>query len=62
MFSGGETRNVDFERFIFNESNPDIKKYREIAYFLEYEIVDGNLNWHDYSLIFPVEDLYQEEI
>ena len=32
------------------------------AYFKGFEVVDGNLNWYDYEMIFPLKDLYQGEI
>ena len=32
------------------------------AKFKNYEIVDGNLNWNDYDLIFPIEDLYEGKL
>jgi len=30
--------------------------------FQEYKLVDGNLNWNDYDMIFPLEDLYRGKI
>jgi len=42
--------------------HPSIKKYLDESKFLQYEIVDGNLNWNNYDLIFPVDDLYQGKI
>jgi hypothetical protein len=27
--------------------------------FKQFLILDGNLNWNDYDLIFPIADLYQ---
>jgi len=30
--------------------------------FLEFKIVDGNLNWNEYDMIFPLSDKYKGEI
>lgn len=61
-FSDGYVGCVDFAPFIFSNEHPDYKKYREIEEFLKYEIIDGNLNWDDYTMIFPVEDLRKNKL
>lgn len=62
FFSDGFNRLVDFKPFLELSLHPSIKKYLEEKRFKEFEIVDGNLNWNDYDLIFPVEDLYAGHI
>jgi len=57
-FSDGLKKNVDFSPFIFSSGHPDYEKYKKESEFIKYKIVDGNLNWDDYTMIFPVEDLY----
>ncbi len=57
-FSNGESRIIDFAPFIFSAGHPDYERYKTEAVFLTFKIEDGNLNWDDYSMIFPVEDLY----
>lgn len=57
-FSDGHKCLVDFYPFIFSAAHPDYDIYKERSHFLNYEIVDGNLNWDDYKMIFPIEDLY----
>jgi len=42
--------------------HPSIRKYLDEDKFKTYQIVDGNLNWNDYDLIFPLEDLYQGKL
>jgi len=42
--------------------HPSIRKYLDEAKFKDYQIVDGNLNWNDYALIFPIEDLYEGKL
>ncbi len=49
---------VDFAPFIFGVCHPDYEQYRSVESFLTFEIEDGNLNWGDYTMIFPVENLY----
>lgn len=57
-FNDGHKENIDFAPFIFSNNHPDYEKYKSINEFLKFEIIDGNLNWDDYTMIFPVEDLY----
>ncbi len=61
-FSDGHRQIVDFAPFIFSAGHPDYDKYKSESGFLSYEILDGNLNWDDYTMIFPVEDLYTNNI
>lgn len=61
-FSDGRIKNVDFASFIFSSGHPDYEKYKSVAEFLKFDIVDGNLNWDDYTMIFPVEDIYDNRL
>lgn len=61
-FSNGNARVVDFKPFLAGTSHPSIKKYLDENLFLSFKVADGNLNWYDYDMIFPVSDLYQEKI
>ncbi|MEI6175214.1 MAG: DUF2442 domain-containing protein [Bacteroidota bacterium] len=61
-FSDGFNRLVDFKPFLETSLHPSIRKYLDEAKFKNYEIVDGNLNWNDYDLIFPIEDLYEGKL
>ncbi|MFV9646106.1 MAG: DUF2442 domain-containing protein [Desulfobacterales bacterium] len=61
-FNDGRKENVDFAPFIFTSNHPDYEKYKSVAEFLKFEIIDGNLNWDDYTMIFPVDDLYRNKI
>ncbi|MEI7504332.1 MAG: DUF2442 domain-containing protein [Paludibacter sp.] len=61
-FNDGFNKLVDFKSFLERSLHPSIKKYLNEAKFKEYQIVDGNLNWNDYDLIFPIEDLYEGKI
>ncbi len=59
FFSDGFTRLVDFKPFLETSLHPSIQKYLDETRFKDYQILDGNLNWNDYDLIFPIEDLYK---
>ena len=39
-----------------------IRKYLKEANFRNFKIRHGNINWNDYELIFPVDDLYKGKI
>jgi hypothetical protein len=59
IFSDGYSKLVDFKPFLESSLHPSIRKYLDEAKFKDFKIVDGNLNWNDYDLIFPVDDLYR---
>lgn len=61
-FSDGHVEHVDFAPFIFASGHPDYEPYKSIERFKRFDLVDGNLNWDDYTMIFPVEDLYHNRI
>ena len=58
FFSDGFNRLVDFKPFLESSLHPSIRKYLNENRFVQFDIVDGNLNWNDYDLIFPVDNLY----
>ena len=61
-FSDGVSKLVDFKPFLESSLHPSIRKYLDESKFKEYKIIDGNLNWNDYDMIFPIEDLYQGRV
>ena len=61
-FNDGHSEIVDFAPFIFASGHPDYDRYKSIDNFKRFEILDGNLNWDDYTMIFPVEDLYHNRL
>jgi len=62
QFNDGSNRLVDFKPFLMKSLHPSIKKYLNEEYFTKFQIVNGNLNWNDYDLIFPIWDLYKGKI
>ncbi len=62
FFNDGAIKIVDLEAFLENPLHPSIRKYLDENNFKNYKIIDGNLNWNDYDLIFPLEDLYEGKL
>jgi len=61
-FSDGNEKLVDFKPFLSKSLHPTIKKYLDENMFRSFLLIDGNLNWNDYDLIFPISDLYNGKI
>jgi len=61
-FSDGREKLVDFKPFLSKSLHPSIKKYLDESKFSNFSLTDGNLNWNDYDLIFPLSDLYKGQI
>ena len=62
LFSDGNEKLVDFKPFLLKSLHPSISKYLNENLFKQFKIINGNLNWNDYDLIFPVHDLYEGHI
>ncbi len=62
VFNDGNERLVDFKQFLSKSLHPSIKKYLDENKFSNFSLTDGNLNWNDYELIFPISDLYKGQI
>lgn len=61
-FNDGHKSTTDFSPFIFSTGHPDYEPYKKIDAFLKYDVIDGNLNWDDYTMIFPIGDLYKNTL
>ena len=61
-FNDDTSRVVDFEPFLRRTQHPDLTRYRAFKKFKSFRLVDGNLMWGDYEMIFPVWDLYRGKI
>ena len=53
---------VDFYPFLSASLNPLIRKYLSPKEFAKFEIDEGDLEWNDYDLCFPIADLYENRI
>jgi len=61
-FNDGIEQKIDFGPFLSNSLNPFINKYLDLTEFKKYELDNGDLEWNDYDLCFPVADLYENNI
>jgi hypothetical protein len=61
LFNDGKEQIIDFENFIVASRNPHINKYRDLTLFKQFKITDGDLEWNDYDLCFPIADLYENK-
>lgn len=61
-FNNGVEKLIDFKPFLSKSFHPSIKKYLNEKLFSNFSITDGNINWNDYELIFPISDLYNGKI
>jgi len=58
LFSDGSEKAIDFKSFLKRASHPSIRKYLNEDELKNFKITHGNINWNDYELIFPIDDLY----
>jgi len=61
-FNDGIEKLIDFKPFLFKALHPSIKKYLDEKQFSNFNLIDGNLNWNDYEMVFPILDLYNGKI
>jgi len=62
QFNDGTEKVVDFKPFLSKSLHPSIKKYLDEKMFSDFSLTDGNLNWNDFDIIFPIRDLYNGKI
>jgi hypothetical protein len=62
FFNDGTNQNVDFENFLTDSQHPEIRKYLDKSLFQSFSIINGNLNWNEYDMIFPISDLHEGRI
>lgn len=62
IFNDKTEKIVDFKPFLKKSLHPSIKKYLEESKFKKFNLKDGNLNWNNYDMIFPIWDLYQGDL
>lgn len=61
-FSDGKSQTVDFGPFLNSSRHSEIKRYLDLETFKGFQIVDGDLDWNDFDLTFPIWDLYTNKI
>ncbi len=62
VFNDQSSQVVDFQPFLSKSLNPLIRKYLAPEEFAKFEIDEGDLEWNDYDLCFPIADLYENNI
>ena len=62
IFSDKKKQIIDFEPFLKKSSHSEVRKYLEKKYFKKIHIKNGDLMWGDFDLIFPIADLYKNQI
>ena len=61
-FNDNSIQLIDFYPFLSSSLNPHIRKYLDINEFKKFKINEGDLEWNDYDLCFPIADLYENKI
>jgi len=61
-FNDNTRQVIDFYPFLSLSLNPLIRKYLTPEEFSKFEIDEGDLEWNDYDLCFPIADLYENRI
>ena len=61
-FNDNTIQLVDFFPFLNSSLNPLIRKYLDKQEFKKFKIDNGDLEWNDYDLCFPIADLYVNNI
>ncbi|MDR1974619.1 MAG: DUF2442 domain-containing protein [Bacteroidales bacterium] len=59
VFSDGLRKTVSLAEFLSKSLHPDIRKYVDKKHFKNFKVIDGDLVWGDYDMIFSTEELYQ---
>jgi len=61
-FSDGKEQIVDFGPFLKHSVHPEIRKFLSPKTFKQYTLEGGELMWGDFDLIFPIMDLYENNL
>lgn len=62
FFNNAYQKLVDFKPFLEQAKHPTIKKYLDEQQFRNFQIRDGNLDWNDFDMCFPIIDLYNNSV
>ena len=62
FFSDGAIQQINFAPFLEKSMHPEIRKFLNIRKFKKYNFKNGALIWGDYDLVFPIIDLYENQI
>ena len=62
VFNDSSRQMLGFFPFLSSSRNSHIRKYLDIEKFRNYSLDDGDLQWNDYDLCFPIADLHENRI
>ena len=62
IFNDNSIQVVDFFPFLNSSLNPFIRNYLNKQEFKVFKIDNGDFEWNDYDLCFPIADLYENNI
>jgi len=57
-FNDSTVQTINFEPFLLKSVFPKVNKYLDKGKFKKFLLVEGNLNWHNSELTFPLADLH----
>lgn len=61
-FADGVSQDIDFKPFLESSSHLEVKKYLNLKKFKKFNFKNNELMWGDFDLIFPIIDLYENNI
>jgi len=61
-FSDQTFRTIDFGPFLNLAKNPMTRKFLDLDHFRNFHLQNGEINWYDYELCFPIWDLHEGRI
>lgn len=61
-FNDQHKKTVNFEPFLKKAKNPMLKKYLDLVLFKNFTLRDGDIDWNDYELCFPIADIYKGKL
>ncbi|MBU1754009.1 DUF2442 domain-containing protein [bacterium] len=62
LFNDNTEQSIDFYPLLVNSLNPLIRKYLDANEFKKFRLDNGDIEWNDYDLCFPIADLYENNI
>lgn len=61
-FNDSSSKTINFEPYLLKSTLPNVNKYLDKGKFKKFLVIEGNLNWKNFDLTFPITDLYAGKI